>query len=144
MCGRLRATWCSALTGNNGFSCKRHQFPRLRPAAAAHSTGLWQLNAYIALTVFKGIKSVAEAVSELVVSGAVTGRRVKVETQRRLFGDLKIVNSRSRRPSSRYVNTLRPSVGHAHPAEPILLQTPDRRSQPACTSRSKRRVSPGR
>ena len=35
------------------------------------------------------IKSVAEAVSELVFSGAVTSRRVKVEMQRRLFGDLK-------------------------------------------------------
>jgi hypothetical protein len=54
LCGALgacRPTWCSALTRNNHYSCKRHQFPRLGPDPAAHSTGLWQLNAYIALTV---------------------------------------------------------------------------------------------
>ena len=58
MCGRRRATWCSALTGDNGFSCKRHQFPRLRPDAAAHSKRLWQFSAYIALTVSDADRSV--------------------------------------------------------------------------------------
>ncbi len=50
--GRLRATGCCGLTRNDDFSCKRHHSPRLRPDAAAHSKRLWQLSAYIALTVF--------------------------------------------------------------------------------------------
>ena len=51
MCGRRRATRCSALTRNDDFSRKRHQFPPLRPDAAAHTKRLWQPSAYIALTV---------------------------------------------------------------------------------------------
>ena len=54
--GRLRATGCSALTRNDGFSCKRHHFPRLGPHAAAHSKRLWQTSAYIALTLFAGTR----------------------------------------------------------------------------------------
>ncbi len=37
------------------FSCKRHQSPRSRPDAAAHSKGLSQSSAYIALTILTAI-----------------------------------------------------------------------------------------
>ena len=49
--GACAPTWCSGLTRNDDFTCKRHHSPQVRPDAAAHSKRLWQPSAYIALTV---------------------------------------------------------------------------------------------
>ncbi len=52
--GACAPTWRSALTRDNGCSCKRHPSPRLRADAAGHRKRLCQSSAYIALTVLIG------------------------------------------------------------------------------------------